>query len=137
MCLMGRGPGERVDISLSCVGDDDNVIIQSSSVTHNILTTKLVDTKLSCSNFCLLIYKTDVFLVVFTRYEHYVFTGESLTPPMTFSIHYKLYKQMWKKLGVRSSKVTDCHRPTTAIKLQQMHVADNHIAYLALWLYDS
>ena len=77
MCLMGRGPGKRVDISLNYIGDDDHIIIQNGSIAHNILTTTLADTNLSCSNLCLLIHKTDAFLVVFTMYYHYVFPGES------------------------------------------------------------
>ena len=78
-----------------------------------------------------------LFLVVFTRYDHYLFHGESPTTSMTFKSHYKLYKHLWKRLGVRSSKVTHCHRPSTSIRLQQMHAADSDIAHLALWLRDA
>ena len=134
MCLIERGPSKRVDIPLICNGDDDHIIIQNTSITYNILATTLTDTKLSCSSFRMLIHNIDVFLVVFARYDHYVFPGESPTTSMTFSSHYQLYKHLWKRLGVRSSKLTHCHHPRTSIRLQQMQGADSDIAHLTLWL---
>ena len=113
MCLMESGPGKRVGISLSCIGDDDHIIIQNNSITHNIPKATLVDTKISSSNFCLLNHKTNDFLVVFIRYNHYVFPGESSTTPMTFSNHYKLYKHLWKRLG--------CDRPSWRIVTVKVH----------------
>lgn len=37
MCLMRRGPGKLVDISLRNIRDDDHIIVQNNSITHNIL----------------------------------------------------------------------------------------------------
>ena len=65
-----------------------------------------------------------------------VFPGSTPTTKMTYRTHYKAYKAMHVRVGIRSSKVTHCHRPSAATELQQKGADDGDIATLAMWKKD-
>ena len=62
-----------------------------------------------------------------------IFPGSSPTTKMTYKAHYKAYKNMHERVGIKSSKVTHCHRPSAATELQQKGADDGDIATLAMW----
>ena len=65
-----------------------------------------------------------------------VFPGSSPTTKMTYRTHYKAYKAMHARVGIRSSKVTHCHRLSAATELQQKGADDGDIATFAMWKKD-
>ena len=71
------------------------------------------------------------------RYDHYIFSGANATRPMSFDAHYRAYKQLWERVGKKTTKVTHCHRSSTPLRLQQANAADAQIAHLALWIKDT
>ena len=65
---MERGPGKRVGISLRGVKKEDH--IRNSSIAQDNVKSIWAGKKLSCSNWCLLLWKSDDFMDAFIRHDH-------------------------------------------------------------------